>query len=107
MPGEDDRSRGIFPDCSGWRVRFALAWCGLLALTAAASLFLGGFSTAHGVLLAGVAAGEFVLAVVSSVLLERTVFCHIERLRNAVAQGTDGPLPSVPVSYTHLRAHET
>jgi diguanylate cyclase (GGDEF)-like protein len=95
MPGGDDRSRGVFPDRSGWRVRFALAWCGLLALTAAASLFLGGFSTAHGVILAGVAAGEFVLAVVSSVLLEWTVFRHVERLRNAVAQGTDGPLPSV------------
>ena len=74
---------------------FALAWCGLLALTAAASLILGGFSTARGVFLAGAAAGEFVLAVVSSVLLERTVFHHVERLRNAVAQGADGPLPSV------------
>ncbi|MDP2657983.1 MAG: sensor domain-containing diguanylate cyclase [Candidatus Deferrimicrobium sp.] len=60
---------------------FALAWCGLLALTAAVSLLLGGFSTARGVFLAGVAAGEFVLAVVSSVLLERTVFHHVERLR--------------------------
>src|SRR5512140_3958373 len=95
MPGRDDRSRRVFPDRSGWRVRFALAWCGLLALTAAASLFLGGFSTAHGALLAGVAAGEFVLAVVSSILLERTVFRHIERLRNAVAQDADGPLPPV------------
>ncbi|HEX7519578.1 MAG TPA: GAF domain-containing protein, partial [Candidatus Deferrimicrobium sp.] len=76
-------------------MRFALAWCGLLALTAAASLFLGGFSTAHGVFLAGVAAGELVLSVVSSALLERTVFQHVERLRNAVAQGADGPLPSV------------
>jgi diguanylate cyclase (GGDEF)-like protein len=95
MPDGDDRSRGVFPDRSGWRVGFALAWCGLLAFTAAASLLLGGFSTARGVFLAGIAAGEFVLAVVSSVLLERTVFHHIERLRNAVAQGTDGPLPSV------------
>jgi len=76
-------------------VGFALAWCGLLALTAGASLLLGGFSTPRGVFVAGVAAGEFVLAVVSSVLLEWTVFQHVERLRNAVAQGTDGPLPSV------------
>jgi len=95
MPEGDDRSRGISPDRSGWRVGFALAWCGLLALTAAVSLLLGGFSTARGVFLAGVAAGEFVLAVVSSVLLEWTVFHHVERLRNAVAQGTDGPLPSL------------
>ena len=95
MPEGDDSSRGVFPDRSGWRVGFALAWCGLLALTAAVSLLLGGFSTAHGVFLAGVAAGEFVLAVVSSVLLEWTVFHHVELLRNAVAQGTDGPLPSL------------
>jgi diguanylate cyclase (GGDEF)-like protein len=95
MPEGDDRSGGFFPDRSGWRVGFALAWCGLLALTAAASLLLGGFSTVRGVFLAGVAAGEFVLAVVSSVLLERTVFQHVERLRNAVAGGTDGPLPQV------------
>ena len=95
MPDGDDRSRGVFPDRSGWRVGFALAWCGLLAFTTAASLLLGGFSTARGVFLAGIAAGEFVLAVVSSVLLERTVFHHVERLRNAVAQETDGPLPSV------------
>ncbi len=81
MPEGDDRSRGVFPNHSGWRVGFALAWCGLLALTAAASLLLGGFSTARGVFLAGVAAGEFVLAVVSSVLLERIVFHHVERLR--------------------------
>ncbi|MCR4310360.1 MAG: sensor domain-containing diguanylate cyclase [Deltaproteobacteria bacterium] len=81
MPEGDDRSRGVFPDRIGWRVGFALAWCGLLALTAAVSLLLGGFSTARGVFLAGVAAGEFVLAVVSSVLLERTVFHHVERLR--------------------------
>jgi hypothetical protein len=81
MPEGDDRSGGVFPDHSGWRVGFALAWCGLLALTAAAFLLLGGFSTARGVFLAGVAAGEFVLAVVSSVLLERIVFHHVERLR--------------------------
>jgi len=95
MPGDDDRSRGVFPEHSGWRVGFALAWCVLLASTAAASLLLGGFSTDRGVFAAGVAAGEFVLAVVSSVLLERTVFQHIERLRDAVADETDGPLPSV------------
>jgi len=95
MPENDDRSRGVLSDRSGWRVGFALAWCGLLALTAGASLLLGGFSTPRGVFVAGVAAGEFVLAVVSSVLLEWTVFQHVERLRNAVAQGTDGPLPSV------------
>ncbi len=73
MPEGDDRSRGVFPDRSGWRVGFALAWCGLLALTAAASLLLGGFSTARGIFLAGVAAGEFVLAVVSSVPLKRAL----------------------------------
>ena len=95
MPERDDRSRGGFPDRSGWRVGFGLAWCGLLALTAAASFLLGGFSTARGAFLAGVAAGEFVLAVVSSVLLEWTVFRHVDRLRSAVAQPTDGPLPSV------------
>jgi diguanylate cyclase (GGDEF)-like protein len=95
MPEGEDRSSGIFPDRSGWRVGFALAWCGLLAMTAAASLLLGGYSTSRGVFLAGVAAGEFVLAVVSSVILERTVFRHVQRLRDAVAQGTDGPLPSV------------
>src|SRR5512141_3120162 len=95
MPEGDDRSRGIFPGRSGWRVRFALAWCGLLALTAAVSLLLGGFSTAPGVFLAGAVAGEFILAVASSILLERTLFRHVERLRNAVAQGTNGPLPSV------------
>ena len=95
MPEEDDRSGGVFPDRTGWRVGFALAWCGLLALTVAASLLLGGSSTDRGVFLAGVAAGEFVLAVVSSVILEWTVFRHVQRLRNAVAQGTDGPLPSL------------
>ncbi len=95
MPVGDDRSGGVYPDRSGWRMRFALAWCGLLASTAAVSLLLGGFSTAPGVFLAGAAAGEFVLAVASSILLERTVFQHVERLRNAVAQVTDGPLPSV------------
>src|SRR4030042_2114511 len=95
MPDGDDRSREVFPDRSGGRVGFALAWCGLLAFTAAASLLLGGFSTARGVFLAGIAAGEFVLAVVSSVLLERTVFHQVERLRDAGAQGTDGPLPPV------------
>jgi len=86
---------GGFPHRSGWRVGFELAWCGLLALTAAASFFLGGFSTAPGVFLAGAAAGEFVLAMASSVLLERIVFRHVQRLRNAVMQGTDGPLPLV------------
>ncbi|MBE0606255.1 MAG: GGDEF domain-containing protein [Deltaproteobacteria bacterium] len=74
---------------------FALSWCGLLALTAAASLFLGGFSTASGVFLAGAAVGEFLLAVASSVLLERVVFRHVQRLRNAVTHGADRPLPSV------------
>ena len=73
MPEGGDRSGGGFPDRSGWRARFALAWCGILALTAAASLLLGGLSTARGVFLAGVAAGEFALAVVSSILLGRTV----------------------------------
>jgi len=76
-------------------VGFALAWCGLLALTAAASLVLGGFSTVPGAFLAGAAAGEFFLAAASSVLLEGTVFRHVERLRNAVTEGSDGPLPSV------------
>lgn len=95
MPEGDDRGKGGIRDRSGWRVGFALAWCGLLALTAAASLLLGGFSTAPGVFLAGTVAGEFVLAVASSVLLEWTVFRHVQRLRNAVTQGADGPLPSV------------
>ena len=95
MPEGHDTGGGVFTDPSGWRVGFALAWCVLLAFTAAASLHLGGFSTASGVFLAGVAAGEFVLAVVSSVILERIVFRHVQRLRDAVMQGTDGPLPSV------------
>lgn len=95
MPEGDDTSRGILPDRSGLRAGFAFAWCGLLLLTVAASLFLGGFSTASGVFLAGAAAGEFVLAVASSILLERIVFRHVQRLRNAVKQGADGPLPSV------------
>ena len=92
----DDRSGGGgSPDPSGWRVGFALAWCGLLALTSSASLYLGGFSTVPGVFLAGAAAGEFVLAVASSLLLERTVFRHVHRLRIAVTEGSDGPLPPV------------
>src|SRR5512141_2336945 len=95
MPEGEDRDRRIFPGRSGWRVQFALAWCGLLALTAAASLLLGGLSTVPGVLLAGAAAGEFVLAVACSILLEKTLFKHVERLRNAVEQGTDAPLPAV------------
>ena len=94
MPEEDYRRREG-PDRFGLPVGFALAWCVPLALTAAASILFGGFSTTRGVFLAGVAAGEFVLAVVASVILERTVFHHVERLRSAVAQGADGPLPSV------------
>jgi len=95
MPEEDDRSRGVSADRTGWRVGFAFAWCGLLALTVATSLHLGGFSTDRGAFLAGVAAGEFVLAVVSAVILEWTVFRHVQRLRIAVAQDTDGSLPSL------------
>jgi len=95
MPERNDRSARAFQERSGWRARFALAWCGLLAITAAASLLLGGFSTVTGLFLAGAAAGEFLLAVASSVLLERAVFRHVERLREAVAQGADGPLLSV------------
>jgi diguanylate cyclase (GGDEF)-like protein len=96
MPeGNDRRGRGVSPDRSGWRAGFAFAWCGLLGVTAAASLFLGGFSTTSGVFLAGVATGEFVLAVASSVLLERVVFRHVQRLRNAVTHEADGPLPPV------------
>ena len=89
----DDRGGGIFPGRSGGRTRIALAGFGLLAITAAGSLLLGGFSTAAGVFLAGAAAGEFILAVAGSVLLERVVFRHVERLRNSVAQGVDVPLP--------------
>jgi len=95
MPEGNDRGVGNLPDRSGWRVGFAFAWCGLLALTATTSLLLGGFSTVPGVFLAGAAAGEFVLAVASSLLLERTVFRHVQRLRIAVTHGADGPLPSV------------
>ncbi|MFA6149570.1 MAG: sensor domain-containing diguanylate cyclase [bacterium] len=95
MPEGDDRSRGVFRDRSGWRRGFAFSWCGLLALTAATSILLGGFSTAGGMFMAGVAAGEFVLAVVSSVLLERTVLQQVERLRNAVSGETDESLPSL------------
>src|SRR3989304_4669375 len=74
MPGGDERDGGVFRDRSGWRIGFALAWCVLLASTIAASLLLGGASTARGVFLVGVAVGEFVLALISSVLLEHTVF---------------------------------
>jgi diguanylate cyclase (GGDEF)-like protein len=95
MPSGSDRVGKVIQDRSGWRVGFALAWCGLLVLTAAASLYLGGFSTAPGVFLAGAAGGELILAVASSVLLERTVFRHVQRLWDAVAQGADGPLPPV------------
>lgn len=95
MPAGGDKSGRVSSDRSGWRVRFALAWCGFLALTVAASLVLGGTSTYGGVFLAGVAAGGFVLALLSSILIERIVFHHVERLRNALAQPTDGPLPSV------------
>ena len=95
MAEGNDRGGGIFPDRSGWRVGFAFAWCCLLASTTAASLSLGGFSTTSGAFLAGAAAGEFVLAVASSVLLEWTVFRQVQRLRNIVTQDTDGPLPSV------------
>ena len=95
MPDGNDRGGTVFPDRSGWRVRFALAWCGLLALTAATSHFLGGFSTVPGVFLAGGAAGGFVLTVAGSVLLERNVFRQVQRLQNAVTEDTDGPLPSV------------
>ena len=95
MPAGNDRGGRVLPDRSGWRVGFALAWCGVIALTVAASLFLGGSSTAAGVFLAGAAAGEFLLAVASSVLLERIVFRQVEHLRNAVTQDPDGPLPPV------------
>jgi diguanylate cyclase (GGDEF)-like protein len=95
MPEGEDSGVGIFPDRSGWRVWFALAWCGLLALTVSSSLLLGGFSTASGVFLVGAAAGEFVLAVASSALLEWIVFRHVQGLRNAVTQRDDGPLPSI------------
>ncbi|HAM33656.1 MAG TPA: hypothetical protein DDX05_04170 [Deltaproteobacteria bacterium] len=94
MPGGDERDGGVFRDRSGWRIGFALAWCVLLASTIAASLLLGGASTARGVFLVGVAVGEFVLALISSVLLEHTVFHPIERLREAIAEDTDGPLPA-------------
>jgi len=94
MPEAGHRGRGVIPERSGWRMGFALAWCVLLASTVAVSIVLGGASTPRGVFMAGVAAGEFVLAVVSSVLLERTVFHPIERLRNAVAEVTDGPMPA-------------
>jgi len=79
MPERNDRGGASFPYRSGWLGRFTLAWCVLLALTAGASLFLGGFSTSSGVFLAGVAAGEFVLAVASSILLERIVFRRVQR----------------------------
>src|SRR3972149_2192548 len=94
MPGGNERDGGVFRDRSGWRIGFALAWCGLLASTIAACLLLGGASTARGVFLVGVAVGEFVLALISSVLLEHTVFHPIERLREAIAEDTDGPLPA-------------
>jgi diguanylate cyclase (GGDEF)-like protein len=95
MPARDDRTGRAYPGRSGWRAGFALAWCGLLALTAATSLFLGGLSTAPGVFLAGAAAGEIVLAVASSILLERSVFRHVQRLRNVLTERDDGPLPPV------------
>ncbi|GAB4234928.1 MAG: hypothetical protein OHK0028_11290 [Deltaproteobacteria bacterium] len=95
MPEDRDRPIGVFPARDGWRARFALAWCGLLGATALSSVLLGGISTPGGIFLGGIAAGEFVLALVSSVLLERTVFRPVERLRGAVAAEPDGPLPAV------------
>src|SRR5512143_3904974 len=96
MPEGNERRGGEgIPDRPGWRAGFLFTWCGLLGVTGATSFFLGGFSTPSGVFLAGAAAGEFVLAVASSVLLERVVFRHIRRLRSAVTPGADGPLPPV------------
>jgi len=95
MSEVDDKGGGRLQDHYGWRVGFALAWCVLLASTSAASILLGGLSTSSGVFVAGVAFGEFVLAVVSSVILERTVFHHVARLRSAVADEMAGPMPEV------------
>jgi diguanylate cyclase (GGDEF)-like protein len=91
----DGKCGGKFPDRSGWRVWFALAWAGLFVSTVGAFLLYGGFSSPRGVFLAGIAAGEFVLAVISSILLERVVFLQVEQLRKAVERGNDGPLPSM------------
>src|SRR3990170_2255610 len=94
MPGGNERDGGVFRDRSGWRIGFALAWCVLLASTIAASLLLGGASTARGVFLVGVAVGEFVLALISSVLLEHTVFPPRDGRGEARAEDGGGPPPA-------------
>jgi diguanylate cyclase (GGDEF)-like protein len=70
---------------TGWRAVFALVWCVLIALTLAGSVLMGGPATGGGAFLAAAAAGEVVLGLASSILLERTVFGPLERLRAAVA----------------------
>jgi len=82
---------------------FALAWCALIALTLAASVVLGGPATGGGAFLAAAAAGEVALGLASSILLERTVFRPLERLRDAVGSaGVDSvavePGPLAPLT---------
>ena len=69
----------------GWRAVFALAWCALIAVTLAAATILGGTATERGAFVTAVAAGEVALGLVSAVLIERTVFRPVDRLREAVA----------------------
>lgn len=93
MPEDRDRIPGVLPDRAGWRIRFALAWGAFLVPAVAASLYFGGVSAGPGIFLAGVAGGVLVVAVIATVFIERTVFRPIDRLRDAVAEETDGPLP--------------
>jgi len=79
----------------GWRVRFAVAWCGLPGATALSSVLLGGFSTTAGVFLGGIAAGGFVAALLGAVLVERTVFRPAETLLRAMEADPGGPLPEI------------
>jgi diguanylate cyclase (GGDEF)-like protein len=79
IPGIRDLSR------PGWRAVFALAWCALIAVTLAAATILGGTATERGAFVTAVAAGEVALGLVSAVLVERTVFRPVDRLREAVA----------------------
>ena len=94
MPAVNPTRGFSVPFRHGWRVVFALAWCALLAVTLAASLLLGGPYTGRGAFLAAAAVGELVLALVSSLLLEKTVFGPVDRLRAAVEMAKGEAIPA-------------
>jgi diguanylate cyclase (GGDEF)-like protein len=79
----------------GWRALFSLTWGGIFALTVGLSVLLGRTSEERAIFLAGAFAGEAVLAAVTYLLLERSVVRPVQRLRNDMARGNEGSLPSV------------